>query len=112
MNSTCGVCPLNPEQVKEQIAELARAAAQEAIRAAEIKEIAHTAAKSAVKEWLLTLGISAATSHEVIAIQKDFATLRAVRESAELIRRRGIAATVTVMVSGVLGIIWYVIKGH
>ena len=65
--------------------------------------------RSTINETLISLGID---HNEYVAMQKDFAFLRAWRESTAAIKRQGIVtATITVVVAG-MGLIWLTIKGH
>jgi len=59
--------------------------------------------KETVKEVLERLGVD---PDDPIAMQKDFAHVRAWRESTEAIKRKGLMAAVGVIVTGVLGAIW------
>lgn len=79
------------------------------ISAEQVHEIAKAAAKEAIAEWLLTLGID---PKEALETQKDFAHLRAWREATDTAKRAGIKAAITVLVTGFLGAVWLVIKGH
>lgn len=79
----------------------------------ELHEIAKEVAKQTVREFFLALGVNAEDPDAVIAVQKDFAHLRAWRESVETVKRKGLGTAVTVIVSGVLGAIYlYLQRGH
>lgn len=77
----------------------------------EVHEIAKEAAREAVREFFLALGVNAEDPDAVIAVQKDFAHLRAWRESSDTIKQKGLGAAVTIIVTGVLGLIWLAVKG-
>lgn len=77
-----------------------------------VHEIAQEVAKATVNEMLLGLGVDATDPDAIIKMQADFAHLRAWRESTELVKRKGLTAAVTVMVTGFLGLIWLALKGH
>lgn len=78
----------------------------------EIVVIARTSAKLAVEELLLTLGVDATDSRQVLEMQKDFAYLRSWRESINIVRTRGLATAVAVIVTGAIGLLWVVFRGH
>ena len=80
-----------------------------------IHEIAREVARETVKEmWremFMGMGINTEEPGDIIKMQADFAHLRAWRESTEAIKRRGLMAAVTVVVTGALGwiatLIWH-----
>lgn len=76
----------------------------------EMREIAEQAADRALQKFFLQLGVDATEAGAVLAMQKDFAYLRTWRESIDLVKRRGLAAAVTVIVTGVLGAMYTVWK--
>lgn len=80
----------------------------------EIHDIAKEAAREAVREVLIGLGVNTSDSGDMIKMQADFAHLRAWRESTEAVKRRGMLAIVTVLVTGGLGyistLIWHAPK--
>lgn len=79
---------------------------------ADVHEIAEQVAKETVREMFLALGVNANDDNAIIAMQKDFAHMRAWRESTETIKRKGLGAAVTVIVTGALGMIWLAFRGH
>ncbi|MFG3757515.1 MULTISPECIES: hypothetical protein, partial [Pseudomonadota] len=78
----------------------------------EVREIAEATARATVKEFFLALGVNADDPEAVIAVQKDFAHLRAWREASDTVKRKGLGAAVTIIVTGVLGLIWLAISKH
>jgi hypothetical protein len=78
----------------------------------EVREIAEQAARATVKEVFLALGVNADDADAVIAVQKDFAHLRAWREASETVKRRSLAAAVSVIVTGGLGLVWLALNRH
>lgn len=78
----------------------------------EVHKIAQEVAKATVHEMLLGLGVDFSDPDATIKMQADFAHLRAWRESSELVKRKGLTAAVTVIVSGLLGLIWLAFRGH
>ena len=79
---------------------------------ADIAAIATAAAKEAIKELFLTLGVDATDPQQIIEMQRDFAHLRGWRQSIELVKSKGLGAAVIFIVTGGLGIVVYLIKGH
>ncbi len=80
--------------------------------AAEVRQIAEETARATVKEFFLALGVNAEDPASVIAVQKDFAHLRAWREATDTVKRKGLAAAVTVIVTAVLGLLWLAVSRH
>lgn len=78
----------------------------------DVRDIAEEVAKATVKEFFLALGVNADDADAVIAVQKDFAHLRAWREASDTIKRKGLAAAVSVVVTGLLGLIWLALSRH
>ena len=74
----------------------------------EAKSIAKTAAKEAIVETFLALGID---THEATEVQRDMAFVRNWRLSTEAVKRQGILTAVGVLVVGILGLIWLAIRG-
>lgn len=77
----------------------------------EIRHVASAAAKEAVQELLVALGVDASDPKALIEMQKDFAHVRAWRESVETVKKRSLIAAVTIITGGILGAIWMAIKG-
>lgn len=67
------------------------------------ESIAERAATKAIDGFFLRLGVD---TKDPIAMQKDFAHLRAWRESVDLVKRRGIVAATTVIVTGGLAMLY------
>ena len=78
----------------------------------EVHEIAEQVAKATVKEFFLALGVNADDSDAVIAVQKDFAHLRAWREASDAVKHKSLGAAVTIIVTGLLALIWLAIIKH
>jgi hypothetical protein len=68
--------------------------------------------RATVKEFFLALGVNADDPEAVIAVQKDFAHLRAWREASDTIKRKGLGAAVTIVVTGLLGLVWLALSRH
>lgn len=82
----------------------AKAEAMLAVHAEDRTEaIAERAACKAIDGFFIRLGID---TTDPIAMQKDFAALRSFRESVELIKKRGIITAVTIVVTGVMAVLW------
>ena len=76
-------------------------------------EVRHIA-REAVSETLLALGVKTDDPDAFIEMQKDFAHVRAWRQSVETVKTRGLTAAIGIIVAGVLGAIWMAMpfKGH
>ena len=72
----------------------------------ETREIAKTAAREAVREMMITMGVDTSSPEAMIEMQKDFQSLRAWRRSVQTVQRQGIISAVGVIVVGVLGLIY------
>ena len=73
-----------------------------------VDEIAKQAAKEAVKEVFLTLGIE---TDKALEVQKDMQHLRAWRESVATVKRQSLMTAIGIITAGVLGLIWLAVKG-
>ena len=69
----------------------------------EIKQVAEEAAKAAVRDILVAMGVDAHDPHSLIDMQKDFAHIRTWRESTETIKNHGMIAAVSFVVTGAFG---------
>lgn len=74
----------------------------------EAHSIAKAAAKEALHEMFMALGVDTDDATEV---QKDMAFIRNWRESSEAVKRQGMIAAIGVIVIGLLGLIWTALKG-
>lgn len=72
----------------------------------DVRAIAQAAAREAVREMLLTLGIDASNPEAIIEAQKDFRAIRTWRQSSEAVQRQGILIAVGVLVVGFLGMMY------
>lgn len=72
----------------------------------DIKRIAEEAAEQAVKKTLLALGIDITKPEAILEAQKDMQHLRAWRTSVDTIKAKGIVTAITVLVTGILGVLW------
>jgi hypothetical protein len=61
-----------------------------------------------VHATLTSIGIDAA---DPLVMQKDFAWLREWRESAEEVKRKGLLALVTIVLTALAGAAWMAVKG-
>jgi hypothetical protein len=73
-----------------------------------VDDVAAKAAKEAVKEIFLTLGIR---TDDALEVQKDMQHLRAWRESVATVKRQSLLTAIGIITVGVLGLIWTTIKG-
>lgn len=78
----------------------------------DVRDIAEEVARATVKEFFLALGVNADDPEAVIAVQKDFAHLRAWREASDTIKRKGLGTAVTIVVTGLLGLVWLALSRH
>lgn len=76
---------------------------------AQINEIARQAAREAVKETFLTLGLDPTKPLEA---QADMQFLRRTREANDTIKKQGLMVAAGAITLAVLGLIWASIKGH
>jgi hypothetical protein len=74
------------------------------------EEVKHIASQ-AVSETLLALGVNTKDPDDFIEMQKDFAHVRAWRQSVETVKTRGLTAAIVIIVTGVLGAVWMAIRG-
>lgn len=72
----------------------------------EIRAIAKTVAKEAVREMMVAMGVDASKPEAMIEMQKDFQSLRNWRQSVDAIQRQGLLSAVGVIVVGLLGMIY------
>lgn len=75
---------------------------------AEVRKIAHEAARQAVKETLTALGVDA--DHPLEA-QKDFQMLRDWRRSADTVKKQSLVTAVGILTAGIIGAIVMYFKG-
>jgi hypothetical protein len=77
-----------------------------------VHEIAYEAAREAVTDTFLKLGVNTRDDDAVIAMQNDFSHLRAWRLSTDTVKRKGLAASVTFIVTAALGYFVYLFNHH
>lgn len=82
------------------------------VSADNVHEIAREVARETVMEVFLALGVNAKDEDAVIAMQKDFAHIRAWRESTETVKRKGLGAAITFVVTGILGYLVFIYSHH
>lgn len=74
-----------------------------------VDDVAAKAAKEAVKEIFLTLGIK---TDDALEVQKDMQHLRAWRESVATVKKQSLVTAIGIITVGVLGLIWTaILKG-
>lgn len=76
-----------------------------------IRAIAREAAREAVSETFLALGIPTETPDAVIEAQRDFQFVRDFRRSTDAVKRQGLLTATILLVSGLAGLIWMTIRG-
>lgn len=72
----------------------------------DVKAISQTAAREAVREMLLAMGVDASDPAAMIEMQKDFQSLRQWRKSVQDVQRYSIITAVGILISGVAGMIY------
>ncbi len=72
------------------------------------KEELHSMMKSTVKETLISLGLDMS---DPIEVQRDFQFIRDWRETTESVKKKTVFAVVSVLVLGLLGMLWLGLKG-
>jgi hypothetical protein len=72
----------------------------------EIREIARTAAREAVREMMIAMGVDTSNPAAIIEMQKDFQSLRDWRQSMQAVRRHGLMTAIGVLTVGTLGMIY------
>jgi hypothetical protein len=78
---------------------------------ADIQHIASEAAKEAVRQTLLTLGVNIEKPDSILKMQQDFAYLRDWREASGTIKARTITTLVGIVVTGLAGAVWLALGG-
>lgn len=83
----------------------------EALTEEEVRAIAKEAAKAAVKETFLVLGVDIADPKDVIALQKRLAFLQSFEATTSAAARHSILALTALIVLGIAALIWQRISG-
>lgn len=78
----------------------------------EIKQVAEAAAKEAVREMLLAMGVDASKPESLLEMQKDFAHTRKWRKSVETVQRQSLLSAVGIIVTGAIGALYMAFKAH
>lgn len=73
-----------------------------------VDEAANKAAREAVRETLITFGMDA---NNPLELQKDMQHLRDWRMAVGTIKKQSIVTAVGIITAGVLGAIWYMLRG-
>ncbi len=76
-----------------------------------IRAIAREAAREAVSETFLALGIPTESPDAVIEAQADFRFVRDLRKSTDAVKRQGLLTVTILLVSGLAGLIWMSLRG-
>jgi hypothetical protein len=76
-----------------------------------VRAIAEEVSQKTVNKTFLALGVDSSDNKGVLDFQKDLAHLRRWRESTEEIQQKGLMTVVTVILTGALGWLAYVIFG-
>lgn len=68
-----------------------------------VKDTAEQAAKEAVRQTLLTLGID---TQDPIEVQADMRHLREWRKSVATVKKQSLMTAIAILTSGIIGVIW------
>jgi SpoVK/Ycf46/Vps4 family AAA+-type ATPase len=72
----------------------------------DIEDIARAAAREAIREMLITMGVDTSNHAAMIEMQRDFQSLRSWRQSVQTIQRHSFVTAVGVIIVGLLGMIY------
>ena len=78
----------------------------------EVRHIATEAAKEAIRELLVAMGVNAHDEKALLEMQQDFAHVRAWRKSTETIKAKSLSAAVTFLVTGAFGYLVFLFTTH
>jgi hypothetical protein len=78
----------------------------------EVERIASQAAKEAVNDLLLKMGVDVSQNGALIEMQADFQHVRKWRKSVETVQRQGLLTAVGVLVTGGIGALYMAFRGH
>lgn len=80
----------------------------------DMEAIAAKAARAAVLEMFIALGVNARDPEAILKMQKDFAYIRVWRESMDTVKRQSLRTAVVVVVTGLVGwvIAAFTMRGH
>ncbi|WP_431014543.1 hypothetical protein [Bradyrhizobium pachyrhizi] len=78
----------------------------------ELEQIAKMAAKAAVSETFLTLGLNVSTPEAILSVQNQFATLRNIHYGMRHVRNVIIAGVLGAIVSGAVWAFWTGFKAN
>jgi hypothetical protein len=84
----------------------------EPISQIDVDRIATAAARKAVVELMIAMGVNVEDPEALLKMQKDFAHIRKWRESVDTLTLKGMSVAVTVIMTGILGAIWMVFQGR
>lgn len=79
---------------------------------AEIEQIASEAARKAVRETFLALGVNATDSESIVEVQKDFAHVRESRLAFAAIKTRAYVVATGTVVTGIIAAIWMALRSN
>lgn len=77
----------------------------------EMERVATEAAKKAVTEILLMMGVNIEKPDDIQAMQADFRHLRMWRNSVDAVRSHSLKTVVVALTTGVMGAIWLYVQG-
>ena len=70
------------------------------------KTMVRQAAREAIREWLVLIGVDASEPSDLIELQKDFAHIRKQRQASEQVSMAVKGAGITTVVMGALTALW------
>ena len=82
------------------------------MNAGDMEKLAKMAAKEAVSETFLTLGLNVSTPEAILSVQNQFATLRNIHYSMRQVRNVIIAGVLGAAVSGAVWAFWTGFKAN
>ena len=77
-----------------------------------IEDIAERVAERVIGKLFLVFGVNTTNPDELIKVQKDFHYVRGWRESAEIIKKRGLMTAASFLVTGLFGYILFLLTKH
>jgi hypothetical protein len=79
---------------------------------ADVERIATEAARRAVRETFLALGVNAADPESVVEMQKDFAHIRDSRLAFVAMKTRAYMVATGTVVTGIIAAVWMALRGN
>ena len=77
----------------------------------EVEQIALKAAREAVRETLLAMGVDVSKPEAIQSMQLDFAHTRRTRLAFETVGKQGLMTSVAIVIAGIAALIWAALRG-